>query len=47
MKEVNLSDLIKWLQESEKKGGKTAKIKGTIMVPETGNEIIISTERQM
>lgn len=47
MKEVNLSDLIKWLQKSQEKGGKTALIKGTIMVSETGNEIIISTERQM
>jgi hypothetical protein len=47
MKEISLDQLIKSLQEARAKGGKTVKYKGTILVPETGNEIIISTEKQM
>jgi hypothetical protein len=38
--------LITRLQEQMKKGGKNVKISGTVLVPETGNSIIVSTEKQ-
>jgi hypothetical protein len=38
--------LIARLQEQMKKGGKNVKISGTVLVPETGNSIIVSTEKQ-
>lgn len=46
-KVVKIEDLIKALQEAQTRGGKTVKYFGTVYVPETGNEIIISTEPQM
>ncbi len=47
MKEISLDQLIKSLQDARARGGKTVRYKGTIMVPETGNEIILTTERQI
>jgi hypothetical protein len=46
MKEISLDQLIKSLQDARARGGKTVKYKGTILVPETGNEIIISSDPQ-
>ncbi len=45
-KEIKIEDLILALHEAQKRGGKTVKYAGTIYVPETGNEIILTTEPQ-
>lgn len=45
-KSVSIEDLIKDLQKAQEKGAKTAQVNGTVMVPENGNLILISTERQ-
>lgn len=47
MKEISLDQLIKSLQNTKDRGGKTVKYDGTLLVPETGNEIILTTKKQM
>jgi len=47
MKEVKIEDLIKVLEEQVKKGVTKLQIKGTLVSPQDGNLIILSTEKQM
>jgi hypothetical protein len=47
MKEVKIEDLIKVLEEQVKKGVTKVHIKGTLVSPQDGNLIILSTEKQM
>ncbi|MBY5950116.1 hypothetical protein OU792_16930 [Algoriphagus sp. NF] len=46
MKELKIKDLIKELKKAKKKGAKNLQFKGTLMVSELGNNIIVSTEPQ-
>lgn len=45
-KSISIDNLIKLLQAAQEKGGNTAQLKGTIMIPEIGNFILLSTEKQ-
>jgi formate dehydrogenase assembly factor FdhD len=45
-KSVSIEDLIKALQKAQDTGAKTAQVNGTVMVPDNGNLILISTEKQ-
>jgi hypothetical protein len=47
MKEISIKKLIKYLKEEKKNGGKTIQFKGTLLCPENGNSIVITTEKQM
>ncbi|EOZ96150.1 hypothetical protein A33Q_2743 [Indibacter alkaliphilus LW1] len=47
MKKTKIKSLIKHLKDVKKRGGKFVHYEGTLIVLETGNEIIISTEPQM
>ncbi len=44
---VLVDDLIKILDQQVKKGVTSVTIKGTILSPEDGNSVLVSTERQM
>lgn len=46
MKELKIKSLIKELKKAKKKGAKSLQFKGTLMVAELGNEVIVSTEPQ-
>ncbi|MFN3802641.1 hypothetical protein [Belliella pelovolcani] len=46
MKKTKIKSLIKHLKDVKKRGGKFVHYEGTLIVLETGNEIILSTERQ-
>jgi hypothetical protein len=46
-KKKDLGTLINHLLELQKKGGKTVEYKGTVYCPETGNDIILTTEEQI
>lgn len=45
--EVDIKDLIKVLEEQVSKGVTKVEIKGTLLSPQDGNLIIVSTENQM
>ena len=45
--EVNIEELIKALEEQINKGVTKVEIKGTLMSPQDGNLIIVSTEKQI
>jgi len=45
--EVKIEELIKMLEAQVKKGVTKVDIKGTLMSPQDGNAIIVSTEKQM
>lgn len=47
MKKVKIKTLIKELKDSKKRGGKFVHYQGTLIVFETGNEIILTTEPQI
>ncbi len=44
---ILVDDLIKILDQQVKKGVTSVTIKGTILSPEDGNSVLVSTERQM
>jgi len=46
-KEMLIEDLIKILNEEAKKGSKKIQLEGTLMIQESGNMVILSTEDQM
>jgi hypothetical protein len=46
-KTIGLSELIKRLQAEYLKGGETVEYDGTLLIPETGNTIILTTETQI
>jgi hypothetical protein len=46
-RKIPVNDLINLLMEAKAKGAKTVEIRGTIIAPEAGNLIVISTEKQM
>lgn len=46
MKTLTITELILLLKSEAMKGGKTVQINGTILCPENGNSIIISTQKQ-
>jgi uncharacterized UPF0146 family protein len=46
MKKVKIKSLIKTLKDVKMRGGKHVRYEGTLYVKETGNEIILSTEKQ-
>ena len=46
MKKVKIKSLIKSLKEVKNRGGKFVYYEGTLIVYETGNEIILTTEPQ-
>jgi hypothetical protein len=46
MKKVKIKSLIKSLKEVKNRGGKFVHYEGTLIVYETGNEIILTTEPQ-
>ncbi len=45
-KTIKIEELIELLQYQLSKGGKTVQYQGTLLVPERGNTIIITTEKQ-
>jgi methionine aminopeptidase len=46
MKKVKIKSLIQSLKDVKKRGGKFVHYEGTLVVLETGNEIILTTEPQ-
>ncbi len=47
MKKIKIKTLIKSLKDVKKRGGKFVHYEGTLIVYETGNQIILTTETQM
>lgn len=47
MKELQIWELIELLKEEMNKGASIVQVKGTILIPENGNSILITTEKQM
>lgn len=47
MKKVKIKTIIKELKDVKKRGGKFIHYEGTLIVLETGNEIILTTEPQI
>ncbi|MGY6521459.1 MAG: hypothetical protein ACXIUD_07015 [Mongoliitalea sp.] len=47
MKKVKIKTLIKGLKDVQKRGGQFVHYEGTLIVLETGNEIILTTEPQI
>lgn len=45
--EIKIEDLIKELENQVKKGVTKVELKGTLMSPQDGNFIILSTENQI
>ena len=45
-KVLPIDELINRLQEAKSRGGKTVEFNGTILVPENGNTVILTTEPQ-
>lgn len=46
MKKIEIKALIRSLKNVKKQGGKHVYYEGTLLVKESGNEIILSTEKQ-
>ncbi len=47
MKQIAINDLINLLMEAKARGAKTVVVKGTILAPDAGNLIVITSEPQM
>lgn len=46
MKTITIETLIAYLEVEKSKGGKTVQYQGTLLIPERGNLILITTEYQ-
>lgn len=44
---LSIDELISKLQAEKELGGKTVRCTGTLLIPELGNKVLISTEKQM
>ena len=44
--QITLDELIKRLEEEKRRGGKNVSINGTLIVPENGNSVVITNEKQ-
>lgn len=44
---LSIDDLISKLQAEKQAGGKTVACTGTLLIPELGNKVIISAQKQM
>ena len=47
MKTFTIDELIKILEDEIKDGASIVQVDGTILIPDNGNKIIVSTEKQM
>ena len=47
MIEYTLDELIKMLEEEKESGAEFLMFEGTILIPENGNKIVITTENQI
>ena len=47
MKTLTIVELIKLLENEIKEGASIVQVDGTILIPENGNKIVITTEKQM
>jgi hypothetical protein len=47
MKTILIDELILLLETEKQKGGKTIEYSGTLLVPENGNKILVTTEKQI
>jgi hypothetical protein len=47
MKTLTIVELIKLLENEIKDGASIVQISGTILIPDNGNKILITTEKQM
>jgi hypothetical protein len=47
MKLITIDEMISLLKIEKEKGGKTIEYSGTLLVPENGNSILITTEKQI
>ena len=47
MKTLTIVELIKLLDNEIKEGASIVQLDGTILIPDNGNKIVITTEKQM
>ena len=47
MKTLTIVELIKLLENEIKEGASIVQFDGTILIPDNGNKIVITTEKQM
>jgi|LakMenEpi03Aug12_release.lakeMendotaPanAssembly.Ray.scaffolds.fasta_scaffold1172111_2 hypothetical protein len=47
MKTILIDELILLLETEKQNGGKTIEYSGTLLVPENGNKILVTTEKQI
>lgn len=47
MKTLTIVELIKLLENEIKEGASIVQLDGTILIPDNGNKIVITTEKQM
>jgi hypothetical protein len=47
MKTILIDELILLLETEKQSGGKTIEYSGTLLVPENGNKILVTTEKQI
>jgi hypothetical protein len=47
MKTISIDELILLLETEKQNGGKTIEYSGTLLVPENGNKILVTTEKQI
>ena len=47
MKTLTIVELIKLLDNEIKEGASIVQVDGTILIPDNGNKIVITTEKQM
>jgi hypothetical protein len=47
MKTILIDELILLLETEKQNGGKTIEYSGTLLIPENGNKILVTTEKQI
>jgi len=47
MKIITIDEMISLLETEKQNGGETIEYSGTLLVPENGNKILITTEKQI
>lgn len=47
MKTLTIIELIELLENERKSGASIVQLEGTILIPDNGNKIVITTEKQM
>lgn len=47
MKTLTIIELIELLENERKNGASIVQLEGTILIPDNGNKIVITTEKQM